>query len=61
MVPQQSAKFPRKRSRFEPQWDIFPRIYNCIFVYLLMEECISNLVYWYGVQGLGQEKEGITV
>ena len=54
MVPRQSAEFPMKRSRFEPQWEHIPRYIKCVFFHLLMEECISDVMYWYGVQVSGQ-------
>ena len=69
MVLQQSAQFPMKRFGFEPQCeDIFPikllyqaddlKVQVCIVVYLptvLMEECILDVVYWFGLQLLGQD------
>ena len=66
-VQQQSAEFPTKSSRFESQWEHIPyktfisywRVlrYVYIWVYLLtvlVEECISDMAYWYGLQVLSQ-------
>ena len=55
MVPQQSTEFPKRGPDLDLSEATSSCIYNCVFDYFLIREYISEWVWWYGVQVLGQD------
>ena len=43
-------RIPDEKVQIRTSVRTYPLVYITVFVHLLMKECISNVVYWYGVQ-----------